>query len=122
MESALFETSYDIGVEDAVDRHNLSGRKGVSIESVPVVGLKFRGFDQNTWRAKGNPLILRPEPENEFDSKAIAVYCGRDHIGYIPKDCTDKVRAVISEVCEESTFPALMSGETPTIFIFRKHG
>lgn len=29
---------------------------------------------------------LRPEPENQFDSNAVAVYIGYDKVGYLPKD------------------------------------
>lgn len=28
---------------------------------------------------------LRPEPENQFDKNAVAVYIGREKVGYLPK-------------------------------------
>ena len=30
-------------------------------------------------------LQIKPEPDNEFDKDALAVYNGEDHLGYIPK-------------------------------------
>lgn len=116
----LVETSYDVDTEDAVDRHNLSGRKGVKVTVVPVVGLKYKGLDPMTWKSEGKPLVLCSEPENKFDSQAIAAYCGDSHIGYIPKDHIELIREVVGNLSTTSCFPALMTGETPTIFVFTK--
>lgn len=34
----------------------------------------------------GAKLTLKPESDNPFDPNAIAVFCGSEKIGYIPKD------------------------------------
>jgi hypothetical protein len=53
-----------------------------------IVGTKFRGAKAVTLLGtlpKGLRLRLRREPDNEFDSNAIAVYYGDQHLGYVPR-------------------------------------
>lgn len=40
---------------------------------------------------EGDELEVRPEPENEYDEDAIALYKGSRKVGYVPKEITWKV-------------------------------
>jgi len=49
---------------------------------------------------------LQPEPDNEYDPDAIAVYhADGHHLGYIPQNCTDNIRDL------ELPFPIAVFGE-----------
>ena len=49
---------------------------------------------------------LQPEPDNEYDPDAIAVYhADGHHLGYIPQNCTDDIRDL------ELPFPISVFGE-----------
>lgn len=49
---------------------------------------------------------LQPEPDNEYDPDAIAVYhANGHHLGYIPQNCTDDIRDL------ELPFPIAVFGE-----------
>lgn len=53
-----------------------------------VAGFKFHRGQELIRQGKlifGTKLYLVPEPENPHDSNAIAIYCSRIKIGYIPK-------------------------------------
>lgn len=54
----------------------------------PVVGVSFRGGEvRNLVKSLniGDTLTLRADPENEYDSSAVAVDYLGTHIGFIPK-------------------------------------
>lgn len=55
-------------------------------------------LDINSWfyhdkphLEEGDELEVRPEPENEYDEDAIALYKGSRKVGFIPKEITWKV-------------------------------
>lgn len=49
---------------------------------------------------------IQPEPENEYDPDAIAVYhADGHHLGYIPQNCTDDIREL------DMPFPIAVFGE-----------
>lgn len=51
----------------------------------PVVGTAYTAFDVvNTALQPGTPVELRPEPDNEYDQYAVAVYWCGDKLGYVP--------------------------------------
>lgn len=51
-----------------------------------VVGAKFRAADfAQAEVTRGDRLTLKPEPTNQYDPLAIAVYKGETHIGYVPR-------------------------------------
>lgn len=65
-----------------------------------VAGIKFRlaAFalaDVNY----GDKLTLKPEPTNEHDKNAIAVYKGEHHIGYVPRRLTSVLVPVETLEC-----------------------
>jgi hypothetical protein len=39
----------------------------------------------------GTTLQLKAEPKNPFDPYAVAVYHGRTHLGYIPKEINETI-------------------------------
>lgn len=95
----LVETWGDSGGHGLVVRRLADGQKlrwqtlpkREGLESINVVGEGHR-LDalQSSAFAPGNPVLLKPEPTNEYDPNAIAVYDkgGQHHIGYIPReDC-----------------------------------
>ena len=44
---------------------------------------------------RGQRVVLMAEPDNPFDSKAIAAYINYEHIGYIARENTDEVSALL---------------------------
>jgi len=44
---------------------------------------------------EGDLITLKPEPENKYDSNAIAIYSGGDHIGYVPKKFSAEISAAM---------------------------
>lgn len=53
--------------------------------------------------------FLIPEPENEFDPKAIKVMMNDAHIGYVPADTTGKIHAILDRI--KSITPFVCGGE-----------
>jgi hypothetical protein len=43
----------------------------------------------------GTELILRGEPENPYDSEAVAIYHGDIKIGYVPKDRNSQISQLL---------------------------
>lgn len=59
-----------------------------TFENVRVVGMHFRGGgakDVAAAMTEATPIVLEPEPENQFDAYAIKVLVGDMHIGYIER-------------------------------------
>lgn len=55
--------------------------------SVSVTGLKHHDFVEDTTEIQlGTPVTLRPEPENEYDEYAVAVWIGEKKLGYVPNN------------------------------------
>lgn len=51
-----------------------------------VAGVKFRAKAfEDAKVARGDRLTLKLEPDNKYDPKAIAIYKGEHHIGYVPR-------------------------------------
>jgi hypothetical protein len=56
---------------------------------VALVGTKFRGraaMDMLASLSNGAPLILKRDPDNEFDPRCVEVWAGGVHIGFIKKE------------------------------------
>jgi hypothetical protein len=62
--------------------------------------------------AIGDPLTLRHEPENEFDTNAVKVFWQDQWIGYIPKDMAALMAAEVPELV--SGLEAVVTGLTTT--------
>lgn len=70
--------------------------------TLPVVGINFpndrgvlRRFEVEICRP-GEAIDLRPEPKNEFDSRAVAAYSARGiQIGYLPAERCGRIQAMI---------------------------
>lgn len=59
-----------------------------------IAGINYRkGISDYVGKCLG---YLKPEPTNEYDPNAIAIYCAEDdyHLGYVPSDDTADVRAI----------------------------
>lgn len=61
---------------------------------VKIAGINYRGnLSAYVGKFKG---IMKPEPTNEYDQKAIMIKCeDGKHLGYVPEDETEDVRAFI---------------------------
>lgn len=59
-----------------------------------IKGTSFRNKDNSVLSSlKANDeLTLVCEPENLYDKNAVAVYSGKTHLGYIPKETAPKIR------------------------------
>ena len=66
---------------------------GIEIYQYSIAGINYRkGIAAYLGRSTG---YIKPEPTNRYDPNAIAVYADDGHhIGYIPADETDDVRAL----------------------------
>lgn len=71
-----------------------------------VVGVTFEGRQSIIEEMiAGQQIMLKPEPENEFDQNAIAVYCCYpehpdfvpEKIGYIPRDRAKEIGSKIKK-------------------------
>lgn len=50
----------------------------------------------------GDQLELRADPDNEYDSTAVACYYAHHHIGFIPRDSNSALFAVLTDGAEIS--------------------
>jgi len=62
--------------------------------------------------AIGDPLLLRHEPDNQWDPNAVKVFWQEQWIGYIPKDMAALIAAEVPEVAEG--LEAVVTGLTTT--------
>lgn len=72
---------------------------------VPLVGAAFRpkeAKDIIRGLSIGDVVELQPDPNNEYDATAVAVYSGFTHIGFIPKDSNSAIFAVLMDGAEIS--------------------
>ena len=81
-----YDCTYQISYIDSQGKRQEKTIKNANFSSF-VVGIKYR----ENWEelvaklTDGKKLHLKTDPENKFDSSAIAVYNGEEHLGYIPK-------------------------------------
>lgn len=68
-------------------------QKKVEIETdIIPVSIKGYGMYEKKFMVKGEPLIIRHEPENQYDSNAIKILSiDNKKLGYIPKEHTEKI-------------------------------
>ena len=61
----------------------------------PIVGNKFRKIDEQVaFRnlAQGQDLLLKRDPDNEFDPNAVEVHdLAGHHLGFIPKNMNEEL-------------------------------
>lgn len=81
-----YATTYELDYVDGQDHHQHKVIKNANMNSF-VAGIKYRdNYEELLVKLEeGMELQIRPEPDNEFDPDALAVYNGEDHLGYIPK-------------------------------------
>ena len=67
----------------------------IEIDIIPV-SIKGYGMYERKFMVKGEPLILRNEPENQHDPNAIKILSiDNKMLGYIPKEQTEKINDLI---------------------------
>lgn len=67
---------------------------------VPMVGATFRPAEAKELVRGlhiGDRVRLQADPENQYDTTAVAVYCGDVHIGFIPKESNSALFAVLMD-------------------------
>jgi len=63
-----------------------------------IAGVKFRkGQFQEARVNRGDRLTLVPEPNNQYDSKAIKVMKGDLHIGFVPRTHNQQIHEAVSQ-------------------------
>lgn len=65
-----------------------------------VAGVKFRkGAAEKLEALRGEDVTftLEPEPTNPYDSSAVKVLHDGEHVGYVPKDLSPQVSALIRQ-------------------------
>jgi hypothetical protein len=88
-------------------------------KTVRVVGVTYRdeGFEM-LWKRgviSKTPMSqfigvnLVPEPDNDHDPEAIAVYVGQIHVGYIPRNSTDTFHELLANNREFLMVPAILT-------------
>lgn len=73
--------------------------------TVTMVGATFRPAEAKDivrGLTIGDRVQLAPDPNNEYDNKAVAVYSDDVHIGFIPRDSNSAVFAVLVDGAEIS--------------------
>ncbi len=81
-----YATTYELDYIDGQDHHQHKVIKNANMNSF-VAGIKYReNYEELLAKLEeGMELQIKPEPNNEFDPDALAVFNGEDHLGYIPK-------------------------------------
>ena len=81
-----YEPTYEL---DYIDGQGHSQRKTIKNANMNsfVAGIKYReNYEEMLSKLEeGMELQIKPEPDNEYDPDALAVYHDEDHLGYIPK-------------------------------------
>ena len=79
--------------------------------SLAVVGVAHKNSDGSDRRIEidvcmpGEPVDLVPEPENEFDVHAVAVFsCREVQIGYVKADRSPRIRSLLSSTEVRAVF------------------
>lgn len=81
-----YDDTYEIAYRDSRGEYQRRTIKNANMNSF-IAGIKFRD-NYNDLLAKlseGMEVLLKCEPDNPYDSNAIAVFNGADQLGYIPK-------------------------------------
>ena len=81
-----YPITYELDYIDGQDHHQHKVIKNANMNSF-VAGIKYRdNYEELLAKLEeGMELQIKPEPNNEFDPDALAVFNGEDHLGYIPK-------------------------------------
>ena len=81
-----YEPTYELAYIDGQGHPQRKTIKNANMNSF-VAGIKFReNYEEMLSKLEeGMELQIKPEPDNEFDPDALAVYHDEDHLGYIPK-------------------------------------
>lgn len=73
--------------------------------TVPMVGATFRPTEAKGVLRRleiGDRLELRADPNNEYDSTAVACYYAHHHLGFIPRESNSALFAVLMDGAEIS--------------------
>lgn len=100
-----YDDTYVISYKDSQGKLQDKTIKNSNINSF-IAGIKYRDNYKNliSKLSEGMRITLRPEPENSYDSNAIGVYNGEDHLGYIPQ----KDIPAVALNMEEGGIPAII--------------
>ena len=85
---------------------------------IVIVGTKHRGAEAMAALgalAKGAPVVLRREPDNQYDPGAVACYAGAVHIGYLPRAQYGEIQAAMDAglaVAAELTAEAIIDNQS----------
>ena len=81
-----YEPTYELAYIDGQGHSQRKTIKNANMNSF-VAGIKYReNYEEMLSKLEeGMELQIKPEPDNEFDPDALAVYHDEDHLGYIPK-------------------------------------
>ena len=81
-----YAPTYELDYIDGQGHHQRKVIKNANMNSF-VAGIKYRdNYEELLAKlSEGMELQIKPEPNNEFDPDALAVYNDDDHLGYIPK-------------------------------------
>ena len=81
-----YEPTYELAYTDGQGHPQRKTIKNANMNSF-VAGIKFReNYEEMLSKLEeGMELQIKPEPDNEYDPDALAVYHDDDHLGYIPK-------------------------------------
>jgi hypothetical protein len=67
-----------------------------NLMNCPVAGFShWDGFEVFKKLEPGIELDMKAEPDNPYDPSAVALYCGRTKIGYIPRGCNEAVSKLL---------------------------
>ena len=86
-----------------------------TLHNIRVAGVTYEGRQEYLSRLTGEePVRLVPEPENQYDNNAIAVYIatkdGVKHCGYIPKELAAQIAPVMDNEAFMASIEAITGG------------
>lgn len=95
--------NYLLGISNFFPKHQV--KRNSKMLTVPMVGATFRPAEaKEIVRGLhiGNRVQLQADPDNEYDSTAVAVYSDDVHIGFIPKESNSALFTVLMDGAEIS--------------------
>ncbi|GEM_PF-7047056 len=95
-----YDTTYELNYIDEQNHDQSKVIKNANMNSF-VVGIKFRDNYKNLLANLqiGMELLIKAEPDNEYDKNALAVYNGEEQLGYIPKKDIPAVTLNLEDAC-----------------------
>ena len=111
-----YSDTYEIRYYDCNEHFQSRTIKNANMNSF-IAGISFRDDSKKllSQLSEGMEVQLKPDPDNEFDPNAIAVFNEQDHLGYIPKRDLPVVALNIKDDILKATISSINEGRVGLI-------